>query len=61
MLDGGGSPVAKPVGQHTADGRHGVQDAEDIEGHICLHSKTQSIIFDEKTWDIKHRIDEGEC
>ena len=53
--------VAKPVGQYTADGRHGIQDAKDVEGHICLHSESQSVILDEEAWDIERRIDKGEC
>ena len=57
----GGLLVAKPVGQYTADSRHGIQNAEDIEGHVCLHSESQSVVFDEETWDVECRIDEGEC
>lgn len=54
----GGLLVAKPVGQYTADSRHGIRNAEDIEGHVCLHSESQSLVFDEETWDV---IDQGEC
>ena len=57
----GGLLVAKPVGQYTADSRHGIQNAEDIEGHVCLHSESQSVVSDEETWDVECRIDEGEC
>ena len=53
--------VGKPVWEDTTDCSGRVQDAQDIECHVRIHSKGQSVVFDEETRNIDGSNNKNEC